>query len=273
MSVLTRLFGAVRKIPLVRRFIWRRWYQYLANVHQDQNWTLMNYGFAHLESEAAELELDPARESERYSLQLYHQVAGEVDLNGKDVLEVGCGWGGGAAYIYRYLKPKSVIGVDFSANAVELSNKIHAHDGLSFEVGDAESLPFENNSFDAVINVESSHCYGSMEAFLSEVALVLRPNGYFLFADFRHGDDVKTLRRQLSDSGLRILEEKDISLNVLKALEVDQERKIAMVKSSVPRFLAKSALDFAGVKGSRIWRRLESGKTQYLQAVLQKAVS
>jgi ubiquinone/menaquinone biosynthesis C-methylase UbiE len=43
--------------------------------------------------------------------------------------------------------------------------------------GDAENLPFPQVSFDAVINVESAHCYGSIERFLAEVHRVLRPGG------------------------------------------------------------------------------------------------
>ncbi|MGH7787775.1 MAG: MGH1-like glycoside hydrolase domain-containing protein, partial [Candidatus Binatia bacterium] len=39
--------------------------------------------------------LDDADEPNRYSIQLYHRVATQVDLAGKDVLEVGCGHGGG----------------------------------------------------------------------------------------------------------------------------------------------------------------------------------
>jgi ubiquinone/menaquinone biosynthesis C-methylase UbiE len=49
-------------------------------------------------------------------------------------------------------------------------------------------MPFPDASFDAVINVESSHCYPSMGRFLSEVHRVLRPRGSLLFADLRTSD-------------------------------------------------------------------------------------
>ena len=51
--------------------------------------------------------------------------------------------------------------------------------------GNAESLPFADESFDAVINVEASHGYPDFPRFLAEVARVLRPGGHFLYADFR----------------------------------------------------------------------------------------
>ena len=56
--------------------------------------------------------------------------------------------------------------------------------------GDAQNLPFPDESFDAVINVEASHIYPNFERFLGEVARVLRPGGHFLYADFRNRDGI-----------------------------------------------------------------------------------
>ena len=42
-------------------------------------------------------------------------------------------------------------------------------DNLSFVEGNAENLPFDDESFDLVYNVESSHCYGDMGAFIEQV--------------------------------------------------------------------------------------------------------
>ncbi len=55
-----------------------------------------------------------------------------------------------------------------------------------------------------MINIESSHCYGSMTRFLSEVSRVLRPNGYLLLADLRGTDGVEVLHGAswtISDGG------------------------------------------------------------------------
>jgi len=259
------LYRLLEYIPLsVRRIVVQRWYQHLAGSYRDKDWTFMNFGYMNLDSQVPRLELDPALEAERYSVQLYHHVASAVDLKGRDVLEVGSGRGGGAAYVKRYLQPRTMTGVDFSANAVDFSQAVHTAEGLTFMVGDAESLPFDDHSFDVVINVESSHTYGSMETFLKEVARVLRPKGYFLFTDMRAKESVPTLRCQLQDSGLHILNERDISQNVLKALETDTAHKYTLIRAKVRRFIARSIKKFAGIRG------LASGETQYLSAVMQK---
>src|SRR6185436_1427988 len=115
--------------------------------------------------------------------------------------------------------PESLTGVDFSQDAIDFCKRRHSVAGLSFTRGDAESLPFENESFDAVVNVESSHCYGSMASFLTEVGRVLRPGGYFVHADLRNHDDAALWQDQLRNSGMIVVRELDITANILAALD------------------------------------------------------
>ena len=145
----------------------------------------MNYGFI-LDSKKAKRDLVPEDEDDRVFIQLYDYAASSIPIKGKNVIEVGSGRGGGASFISRYHKPTHMTGLDYSSKAVKLSNEIHVNvSNLSFIQGDAEKLPFENDSFDAVINVESSHCYGNMNQFVNEVVRVLKPGGYFSWVDLR----------------------------------------------------------------------------------------
>lgn len=234
----------------------------------------MNYGYAPVADQIADqtkkIDLEEADEDNRFFIQLYDQVASAVDLRDLEVLEVGSGRGGGADYINRYLKPGKMVGLDLSESAVLFCNTIYDNNGLSFKVGNAESLPFPDDSFDIVINVESSHCYGSMEAFLGEVKRVLREGGYFLFADFRRAESLDVLRENLKGSGLNLIKETDITPNIIEALQSDNERRSALIKEKVPKSLAGLFLQFAGVKGSKIYDRFCCGEAVYLNFVLQK---
>ncbi len=138
----------------------------------------MNYGYVRNEGDP-ELELKPEDEGNRNLIALYHRVAAAIDLTGKTVLEVGCGRGGGASYVARYLRPARVEGVDISANVVDFCIKRHPIDRLRFRQADAEALIFEDNSFDAILNVESSHCYGSIDRFFGEFFRPRRSTGVF----------------------------------------------------------------------------------------------
>ena len=186
------------------------------------------------------------------------------------VLEIGSGRGGGAAYIKHYHKPAQMVGVDFSAKAVALCNKVHNIHDLNFVQGDAEDLPFDDNTFDTVINVESSHCYGSVDTFLSQVRRVLRPGGHFLYADFRSQVKMEKWRQQIRDSGLILINETDITANVVAALDADDERKTRLINKLVPRLLLSSFKDFSGVKGSAIYTEFRAGVTPYIRFVLRK---
>jgi ubiquinone/menaquinone biosynthesis C-methylase UbiE len=193
-----------------------------------------------------------------------------VDLTNLDVLEIGSGRGGGASYIKRYLKPKALTGVDFSDKAINFCKHTHDMDGLSFIKGDAESLPFDAGRFDVVINIESSHCYGSMETFLAHAKRVLRHDGYLLYADFRNKNDVEVLHRQMEKSGMKILKREDITPNVARSLDLDNQRKLLLIRAFFQNWLLKPFQEFAGVKGSKIYARFQSGTMIYLHYVLQK---
>jgi SAM-dependent methyltransferase len=260
-----------RLSPGARRVGWRVLYEYLARLDRGADWAFMNYGFVNLDPRAAPLVLDPADEPERSCIQLYHHVAGAVDLRGRDVLEVGCGRGGGCSYVRRYLQPRAVVGVDLSRRAVNLCTRHHARPGLSFRQGDAEALPVEDNGFDVVINVESSHCYGSMPRFLAEVRRVLRPGGYFLFADLRPAGEVAQLRGHLRTSGLDVLQEETITPGVLAALARDSERKRVLIHRKAPRLIRHQIREFAGLAGTTVYEDFRRGRAEYLRFVLRKA--
>jgi ubiquinone/menaquinone biosynthesis C-methylase UbiE len=85
--------------------------------------------------------------------------------------------------------------------------------------GDAENLPFDDESFDAVINIEASHLYPQLPRFLAEVARVLRPGGHFLYADLRPGADIAEWEVALADAPIRQLMHADISAEVARGNE------------------------------------------------------
>lgn len=269
--MLAQLFTIFCRLsPSLRRLIWRQWYEFLAGRFEQKDWSFMNYGYAPLDPHVAKLHLDEADEPNRYCIQLYHHVANAVNLKNSEVLEVSSGRGGGSYYIKGFLGPQSVIGVDYSEQVVAFCNANYVLDGLSFVTGDAELLPFGDSSFDAVVNVESSHCYGSMDAFLMEVKRVLRHHGYFLYADLRGRGRIDTLYQQLRRSGMNLIKETNITPHVLQALDLDNERKTALIRQSMHKFLLHAFLEFAAVKGSRIYEGFRAGDLMYLSFVLQK---
>lgn len=260
------------RLPVqIQRPVIDRWYNYMSKLDQDADMIFMNYGWASVDETEPALPLAAEDEQDRYSIQLYHQVANAVDLRGRDVLEVGCGRGGGASYVMRYLRPRSLTGVDLAPQAVKFCSRHYTMPGLSFFRGDAEALEFDEATFDAVINVESSHCYLSLERFLSGVRRVLKPGGHFLYTDRWDSRAADAWREQLRRSGLSLVDEEDITANVVRALERDNVRKQELIRKKVPRILWRIFDEFAGMEGTHcFYDTLCTGERVYLRFVLQK---
>jgi len=254
----------------VRQLAWRATYELLAGRVRKPEWAFMNYGYAPAPDASLDLVLDPADEADRLCIQLYAATLADVDVPGRDVLEVGSGRGGGPSFVHRYLHPRTTTGLDFSATAVALSTRHRAAPGLRFVRGDAQSMPFDDASFDVVVNVESSHCYASMDAFLGEVRRVLRPGGVLAFADLRDRGDVAELHRRLAGCGLTLVRERDITAGVLRALSLDNDRKLALMDAWIPRRFHRVFRPFAGIEGTRNYVGLGNGDLRYVQAMLMK---
>ena len=249
-----------------RRLAWRLCYELLAARVRTPDWAFMNYGFATPAGPA----LEPADEPDRLCIQLYQETLGEADLAGLDVLEVGSGRGGGASYLSRRHGPASVTGLDFSRRAVALSTRDRGGPGLRFVWGDALAMPFDGGRFDAVVNVESSHGYDSVEQFLAEVHRVLRPGGRFFFADFRDADGMGVLTGQLAASPLTLVSTSDLTAGVLAALEQDHDRKAALIERLIPRLAQRPFRRFAGLRGTQTYDAFATGRLGYVRAELVK---
>ncbi|AOS44475.1 Phthiotriol/phenolphthiotriol dimycocerosates methyltransferase [Lacunisphaera limnophila] len=257
--------------PLMRRLLWRWWYGRLAQRRQGADWTFMNYGFVP-PAGAAALALDPSDETDRLCIQLYHRVASATNLAGKTLLEVGSGRGGGASFVARYHRPAQITGADFSAQAVALCQKRHAAVAkLSFVVGDAEHLPFPDASFDAVLNVESSHCYGHIEKFFAEAARVLRPGGWFLYTDFRAATDVPAWHAALAaQSDWEQVALEDITAAVTAALEADDARKRKLIDDFIPPAFHHLFGEFAGLVGGQMHTGFRTRQILYHRFAFRK---
>lgn len=241
--------------------IFRHWYSLMTRRLGQEDVVFLNWGYE--EDPPMSLPLDDSDEPNRFSIQLYHQTATQVDLSGKKVLEVSCGHGGGASYLLRTLHPASYRGLDFNADGISFCQKRHQLPGLDFVHGDAENLRFPDESFDAVVNVEASHIYPHFERFLSEVVRVLRPGGHFLYADFRSRDGFPAWEAALAQSGMRQVSERVINEQVLRSLNNNSARSMDLVNRYMPAFTRPFAREFAVVDGSWFFRDLERGEIGY----------
>ncbi|MCK9400954.1 MAG: class I SAM-dependent methyltransferase [Bacteroidales bacterium] len=243
------------------------WYWYISAVDTKAEVTFMNYGYS---KDNDKIKLDENDKKFRYSAQLYDFVASSIDIKGKDILEVGCGRGGGLSYINRYLSPNSAIGLDLNKTAIEFCKKYYSNEKINFLQGNAQSLHFQDNTFDVVINVESSHRYSKMDRFLKEVYRVLKPGGYFLFADFRHENELEKLKIQLKNSNFILVKKEIITANVLEALKLSSTERENLIRKLAPKFLHGLGKKFAATEGSTSFNKFATQEFEYLYYILMK---
>ena len=113
---------------------------------------------------------------------LYLSLFDNIETENKSILEVGCGRGGGINLLNNYFNFSKVDACDINKENIECCQKNHSKN-INFAVCSAEKLNYPDESFDILINVESSHCYKNFWMFFNEVKRVLKPGGLFLYTD------------------------------------------------------------------------------------------
>ena len=251
----------------IQNRMWKWWYQKLAKANDDSGFRFMNYGF----EDGNGPELEDEDEANRMFIQLYSMNIRGVDLEGKQVLEVGSGRGGGASWIAKTHKPAKLTGVDFSAEAVGHCQSWYAdQSNLEFIEGNAQDLPFEDATFDVVYNVESSHCYGDMGTFVEQAFRVLKPGGMFCWTDLRDAKTMETIPALFESKGFEIDESADVVQEVLRALDEINETKMKAIEEKVPNSVRRSFETFAGVKGTPVYEGFVSGSMAYHRHLMRK---
>ncbi len=269
--MLRRIMSVLKRFAWFKRFNAKITYELLAKKVPATDWHFMNYGYVPNESEKSN-SLPDNSSNQQFPLQMYHYLAAKIPMEGMQVLEVGSGRGGGAKHIASFFKPAYYTAMDLAQSAVDLASRIHILPNLKFIQGNAEEIPITSNTMDVVVNVESCHAYGSVEKFLSQVKRVLKPGGHLLLVDFRSDNTIDKFKEQLRNSGLELLEEEDISKNVITSIELEDESKTKRIKALIPPKWQKLFSEFAGVVGSRFYLTLKDGSRSYYRFVLRKPV-
>jgi len=92
------------------------------------------------------------------------------------ILDLGTGTGEGALFLAREFPTARVRGVDLAPEMIRIAREkvgLDPEGRIAFRVADASALPFEDDSFDLVTQV-------NVPPFFAEIARVLRPGGHLI---------------------------------------------------------------------------------------------
>lgn len=162
-------------------------------------------------------------------------------LKGGRILDIGMGDCGCMSF-FLARRGFDVIGIDNSPNAVHDSRKDAQKKKFkgSFEarLANAESLPFNNNEFDAISAYHSMHHMDNLEKVIYEMFRVCKNGGHILISD-------------LHEKGRKAYEHEDDNGEFLKKLE----EILSIYTDSIQRTKTKYNMIFICKKNSRKFKR------------------
>jgi phthiocerol/phenolphthiocerol synthesis type-I polyketide synthase E len=227
----------------------------------------LNYGYIGDGSDDRAVVELPEYALNRPSVKLVLELVGDCDLDGRCVLDVGCGRGGLVDTLATYFTPRRVIGLDLCTRAVCFAAKASPQPQVRFLNGDAQRLPFAPASFDVVTNLESSHTYPAIADFYGDVHRVLKPGGAFLYSDALLVREVKPALAMLRKLGLRVEVERDITASVLRACDAHASMRIGAFRGAPE---GGTLEDFLAAPGSRVYEKLKDRTCVYMIYRLRK---
>lgn len=106
-----------------------------------------------------------------------------------NVLDAGCGYGIYAIQIAKSFPKAKVTGIDLSESllqiAINVAQEEHVSDNVTFQKQDVQKLPFTDNFFNLVLNVNMMHIVEKPTKMINELERVLAPYGILVIADIK----------------------------------------------------------------------------------------
>ena len=150
-----------------------------------------------------------SRWNARRRIKYARTLLGFIKLEGElDCLEVGCG-NGAVSRDFALSHDARVVGIDLDLAQVKLAREdSSAIPNLTFLVADATRLPFDDNRFNIVMSFQVMHHIANWLDALGEIRRVLRPEGYFIYADIIYTEWLARLGRSFQHSyGITTMED------------------------------------------------------------------
>lgn len=120
-----------------------------------------------------------------------------LDLDGKHILELGCGRGDLTRLIASHGKDRSIVATEVDEKQHAINTTITDLPNVRFELAGAQKIPAADETFDRVLMFKSLHHVplDLMQAALTEIKRVLKPGGLLYISEpLFQGDFNEVLR-------------------------------------------------------------------------------
>lgn len=137
------------------------------------------------------------------------RIVDDIPLDGRRVLDIGCGSGGIAIELVERYGAAEVVGIDIEAGVLERARqrvmKRRLERRIVLQRVEAGPLPFAEADFDAVFSKDSMIHIPEKEMLFDDVFRVLNPGGWFIAGDWlisHDGEPSAEMKHYVSLEGL-----------------------------------------------------------------------
>lgn len=249
----------------VRRRLQEAIYFLLYRLSPARHQNFFNSGFS---PASEDLSAQPPFDREPLQATLYDQVLwtltrGAERRDWEEVLDIGCGLGGGMQVAANRFPNARITGVDANGSAIRVCRRrLRAFPDLSVRQANARQLPFSDKSFDMIFSVGVASYVGT-PAFMAEAARVLRPGGTLSFSVGHTNktlpDQIRLINSLAAKNGLKVCKIVDITENVFDAIAADVPRRMALIER-VPAPFRGYAMNWADMPGTQRYEEYVEGR-------------
>lgn len=108
------------------------------------------------------------------------------EKNPNNILDIATGTGD-MLILYSNSNIKELVGIDISKGMLDVAKtkvkNLNLENRIKLELGDAENINFEDNTFDAITVTYGIRNFEDLKKGLSEILRVLKPNGVFVILE------------------------------------------------------------------------------------------
>lgn len=140
------------------------------------------------ERDADEYALGHRKMAERFG----RDIAQKLSVRGFErgsIIDVGCGFGATNLVLAERFVDSRIVGIDLSEPLLQLAREearaAHVEEHVRFEKEDVADMPYGDDSFDVVVNVNMVHLVQAPIQMLNEMERILVPGGHLFIADLR----------------------------------------------------------------------------------------
>ena len=194
------------------------------------NYIFMNYGYADLNQHGYPLSpknLLPLHSEWYYQANLYIYLLSLIKPTYKDnILDIGCGNGGGTSVYQEYYDFNKVVGIDINKDYIDFCK--NSYPKIKFLEQNILYNNLPNNFFNIITGIQIiesfNNSFNTLNLLFQQLKRILSLKGTLLLTIHQYNNNIDgflILKKALKNNNLNILKEIDISKNVSSALNID----------------------------------------------------